>query len=287
MRNISTFAENTSDFDNQEIHVTPNVDVMGSRVVAAWLDFMPLSVLLWLVDTTFGINHYLSSLPTLSGIPYTSSLTIAVPGLYLLMIVYYTVQEALFGATFGKFIMGLRVVQNDGSPVTFIGALVRNVVRPIDATSGYLLGWLIALWSSRHRRLGDHLAGTLVVSKDSVLVAAQPRSYFWLRLGTLTFLCACLVTFCLGFDYYGRPPLVIQGLTNANAPSPIFTDRGTITDLTQHQTLAKDNTVTYAVTFTALNHGTRSQCQGNITLTWTGFPNGWSGASGETTCNPA
>ena len=44
---------------------------------------------------------------------------------------------------------------------------MRNLVRPIDAVLNYLLGWVLALCSSRRRRLGDHLAGTLVVSAES------------------------------------------------------------------------------------------------------------------------
>lgn len=151
----------------------------------------------------------------------------------------------------------------------------RNIVRPIDATSGYLLGWILVLCSSRRRRLGDHLAGTLVVSTDSVPMLSHRRSRPWLRLSILTILCAFFVVFCLGFAYYDRSPLVIQSLTNANAPSPLLTDRGTITDLVLSQPTWADNTVTYAITFHALNHGITSNCQGNITLRWFGFIGGW------------
>ena len=202
------------------------------------------------------------------------------------MMTYYMVQETLFSTTIGKFIMGLRVVRDDGSPITFKNAFVRNLVRPIDAIGGYLLGWILALCSSRRRRFGDHLGRTLVVSVDSVPMFPLSRSVFWLRLGILAILCALFTAFCLGFDYYGRPPLVIQSLTNAKAPSPIFRDRGTITDLTLSQSTWKDNTVAYALTFHAYRHGVMSNCQGNITLTWSGFVGGWWEASGDTICNP-
>jgi uncharacterized RDD family membrane protein YckC len=281
MRNISAFTPQAS-----QQPIDPEVHVMGRRIGAAILDFIPLSLLIVLVDSTFGINQYLSSLSSLPGIPYTSSTAVAWPWLYLVMLTYYIVQETLFSATIGKFLMGLRVVRDDGSPITFKNAFVRNIVRPVDAVGGYLLGWIFALCSSRRRRLGDHLGRTLVVSVDSVPMFSPRRSDPWLRLSILALVCAFFIAFCLRFDYYGRPPLVIQSLTSTNAPSPIFTDRGTVTDLTLSQPTWKDNTVTYAVTFYAQRHSTMSNCQGNITLIWSGLLSGWSAASGDTTCNP-
>jgi uncharacterized RDD family membrane protein YckC len=258
---------------------------MGRRIGAAILDFIPLSLLIVLVDSTFGINQYLSSLSSLPGIPYTSSIAVSWPWLYLVMMTYYTVQETLFSTTIGKFLMRLRVVQNDGSPITFLHAFIRNIVRPIDAIWGYLLGWILALCSSRRRRLGDHLGRTLVVSVDSVPTFSSHRSRPWQRLSILAILCAFFIAFCLGFDYYGRPPLIIQSLAYANAPSRIFTDRGIVADLTLSRPTWKDNTVTYAVTFNAYHHDTMSACQGNITLIWSGFIGGWWVGSGDTMCN--
>jgi uncharacterized RDD family membrane protein YckC len=281
MRNISAFTPQGS---QQTIDL--EVHVMGRRVAAALLDFIPLGILIVLVDSTFGIDRHLSSLSSLLGIPYTSGNTVAWPWLYLVMMTYYVVQETLFSTTIGKFLMGLRVVQDDGSPITFKNAFVRNIVRPVDAIWGCLLGWILTLCSSRRRRLGDHLARTLVVSVDSAPIFSLRRSYPWQRLRILALLCAFFIAFCLGFDYYGRPPLVIQSLTYANAPSPIFTDRGTITNLTLSHLTRKDNTVTYAVTFYAHGHGTMSNCKGDITLMWSGFFGGWQVGSGDTTCNP-
>ncbi|MBA2395943.1 MAG: RDD family protein [Ktedonobacteraceae bacterium] len=283
MRNISVFTSH----DSPQMVVSPNINVMGRRVIATLLDFIPFGILIVLVDSTFGINQYLASLSPLPGIPYASSTAVAWPWLYLMMITYYTAQEALFSTTIGKSLMGLKVVRDDGSPITFKNALVRNIVRPIDAIWSYLLGWILALCSSRHRRLGDHLAGTLVASADSVPMFSLRRSSLWLRVGTLAILCTCFIAFCLSFDYYGRPSLVVHSLTNVNAPSPIFTKRGTITDLTLSQPIWKDNTVSYAFTFYAYRSGVMSNCSGNITLTWSGFLSGWGESSGDAVCNPA
>ena len=168
MRHTQTFAET---FDQEHASQKPmmilNVNVMGRRVAATLLNCIPLGILTWIVDSTFGITQNLSALPTLAGIPFTWSTSVAVPWLYLVLVIYYTVQEALFSTTLGKFLVGLQVVRDDGSPLTFRRALMRNLVRPIDAVLNYLLGWVLALCSSRRRRLGDHLAGTLVVSAES------------------------------------------------------------------------------------------------------------------------
>ena len=286
-RHMQMFAATTEqEHASQQPMSVLNVDVMGRRVAATLLDCIPLGLLTWIVDSTFGTTQNLSALPTLAGIPLTWSTSVAFPWLYLVLVSYYTVQEALFSTTLGKFLVGLQVVQDDGSPLTLWRALVRNLVRPLDALFNYLLGWVLALCSSRRRRLGDHLAGTLVVSADSVPTPSRRSSS---RLGLLALLCVCFVGFCLGFDYYGRPPLVIQGLANSNGPGParLLTDRGTISDLTLSQPSWQANTVTYAMTFHAFQDGRESNCQGQITLRWRGFLEGWGDDYDVyTTCSP-
>ena len=88
MRNISTFAPQPA----QQMVISPDVNVMGHRVVAALLNSIPFSLLILLVDSTFGINQYLSSLSPLPGIPYTSSTAVASPWLYL------AYDDVLYGA---------------------------------------------------------------------------------------------------------------------------------------------------------------------------------------------
>lgn len=83
------------------------------------------------------------------------------------------------GATPGKRVAGLRVVQATGSPITIGQAVVRNFLRFIDGmpffTYGIGLGSCLA--SRRFQRLGDLAAGTVVVytrTAPQVLVAAPP-----------------------------------------------------------------------------------------------------------------
>jgi uncharacterized RDD family membrane protein YckC len=61
---------------------------------------------------------------------------------------YYIVCEAAAGATLGKRMVGIRVVGEDGEHVTFGAAVVRNLLRIVDALFFYLIGFLFALTST-------------------------------------------------------------------------------------------------------------------------------------------
>lgn len=69
------------------------------------------------------------------------------------------------GATPGKRVAGLRVVQATGSPITMGQAIVRNFLRFIDGMPGfmYAFGLTSCLATRRFQRLGDLAAGTVVI----------------------------------------------------------------------------------------------------------------------------
>ena len=69
------------------------------------------------------------------------------------------------GATPGKRVLGLRVVQATGSPITFGQAVVRNFLRFIDGMPffTYAFGITSCLATKRFQRLGDLAAGTVVI----------------------------------------------------------------------------------------------------------------------------
>jgi uncharacterized RDD family membrane protein YckC len=74
------------------------------------------------------------------------------------------------GRTPGKRLNGLRVVRETGAPVTFTTSAVRNILRVIDILPGtYLVGIAAILATRRNQRLGDLLAGTLVVRERRTL----------------------------------------------------------------------------------------------------------------------
>ncbi|HEV2969398.1 MAG TPA: RDD family protein [Pirellulales bacterium] len=77
------------------------------------------------------------------------------------------------GQTPGKRAMGLRVVSHDGQPIDALQAVLRNVLRAVDAlpTFTYQLGLVVAASNKRFQRLGDLASGTMVVVEES------PRLY--------------------------------------------------------------------------------------------------------------
>ena len=71
------------------------------------------------------------------------------------------------GATPGKRAMGLRVLGEDGAPIGWHAALARNLMRAADFLPFLYLGGLLSmLISPRFQRLGDLVAGTIVVHVD-------------------------------------------------------------------------------------------------------------------------
>lgn len=67
------------------------------------------------------------------------------------------------GRTPGKRLAGIRVVRADGGPPGLAESLVRNVLRAVELPLAYAPGILAVALGSRRQRLGDVVAGTLVV----------------------------------------------------------------------------------------------------------------------------
>jgi hypothetical protein len=65
---------------------------------------------------------------------------------------------------------GLVVVYDNGLPISLPGSLLRNLFRSIDILPfAYLTGLISILCSKRFKRLGDYVAGTMVVYHEKPL----------------------------------------------------------------------------------------------------------------------
>jgi uncharacterized RDD family membrane protein YckC len=80
-------------------------------------------------------------------------------------VLYCAVLEWLWrGQTVGKKLLGLRVVEASGLKLEPSQVAVRNLMRFIDFLPGlYLLGAILCVMNARRQRLGDLVAGTVVV----------------------------------------------------------------------------------------------------------------------------
>lgn len=94
----------------------------------------------------------------------------AASGVYLLVLfalfwAYPVICEGAFGGqTPGKRVLELRVIAADGAPLGWVAAFVRNLLRAVDMLPfGYAAGLVTSLSDPWGRRLGDLVAGSLVV----------------------------------------------------------------------------------------------------------------------------
>ncbi|WP_414935556.1 RDD family protein [Amycolatopsis sp. cmx-11-51] len=117
------------------------------------------------------------------------ALTLFLVTLVLIMVGYPVIFETLSrGRTLGKMALGLRVVRTDGGPVRFRHALVRGLAGFfIDFWALGLLGVVAvvtSLLSTNGRRVGDYLAGTLVIrermpASRTPYVGMPPQLAYW------------------------------------------------------------------------------------------------------------
>jgi uncharacterized RDD family membrane protein YckC len=248
-----------------------DVHVEVRRFGAALLDLIILVIVtIWLGDV-FGVTHVTSgtALRTAVGFTYFATAnTLDPPWLIPIVVVLYAVQEALFGATWGKLVAGLRVVDAESGLRPTIGmVVVRNVLRVVEYYPVlYLVGSVAAIASPRRQRLGDRLAGTLVVSAASAPLAYLPASQARKRLLLLIVGCAVLALGCGAFAYFGRPPLVIQSIVNTNS---LF-DRGNIVAYTLGAPRWDSGVVRYPIAYRDMAHY-HVGCHGTLTLRWHGF----------------
>ena len=80
---------------------------------------------------------------------------------------YFILFEWLMrGQTPGKKALNIRVIRDDGTPVTIHEVLVRNVLRLVDFLPGlYGVGAIVMFADRLSRRLGDIAAGTIVIKE--------------------------------------------------------------------------------------------------------------------------
>ncbi len=92
--------------------------------------------------------------------------------LFFMVIGYFVGFETLWqGQTPGKRFAKIRVIRDDGRPVGILQATLRALLRSIDDVSS--LGFFLIVWGKREKRLGDWVAGTLVIQEEQPVAAAM------------------------------------------------------------------------------------------------------------------
>lgn len=144
---------------------------LGSRAMAWLVD----ATLLGVVLLALYFAATLLAADPLEGVRGLSRAVRLAAGVALLSALwgYWTVLEVLWqGQTPGKRLVGIRVVQRDGAPVTAVACAVRNLLRLVDFLPAcYPVGVITMLIDRQHRRLGDLAAGTVCVREERVDLA--------------------------------------------------------------------------------------------------------------------
>ena len=91
---------------------------------------------------------------------------------FLIMLIWFVIEwfyGALFetflnGQTPGKYLLGLRVLSDNGRPIDGMQATLRNLLRVADMFGA--VGLIAMLMNSKYKRLGDLVAGTIVVVEE-------------------------------------------------------------------------------------------------------------------------
>ncbi len=100
--------------------------------------------------------------------------------LIILTFVYYFVQEALFAATIGKSILGVRVLGKDGEPCSIRASFKRNSLRFLDWLPFlYLLAGVAVLTSRNRQRIGDRIAATVVANAPEKDINPPPAPFLF------------------------------------------------------------------------------------------------------------
>jgi uncharacterized RDD family membrane protein YckC len=122
----------------------------------------------WMVDmlVLMAVTAFLGAVVAL-GSHWIGNYAFAAYGVlsFLLFVGYWIFFELRWqGRSPGKRLLGLRVVGERGLPLDFSQVLLRNLLRPVDVLPGAAgLAAAFCLLQSHHRRLGDLVAGTLVI----------------------------------------------------------------------------------------------------------------------------
>ncbi len=144
---------------------------VGSRILAFLIDALIVAAVSFV-----GIRALTLSDATFPQWLVISIMVILIPGWYL---GYFIVSETLWrGRTVGKAALGLRVVTREGGPVRFRHAAVRAMLGVVDfAIASGFFAVLFVLLTRDNQRLGDIVAGTLVLRERSGLPAPAPVSF--------------------------------------------------------------------------------------------------------------
>lgn len=142
---------------------------VGNRFLACAIDhIIQLLMIFFIIFAARSFQVTLSALEMQWGTNWFVAGAILI--VFLITFGYFVLFETVWsGQTPGKRWLRLRVMRQDGRPIGFYEAMVRNLVRLVDIMPfpSYFVGIVSIFFSREYRRLGDYAAGTVVVKERS------------------------------------------------------------------------------------------------------------------------
>ncbi|MBE9059606.1 RDD family protein [cf. Phormidesmis sp. LEGE 11477] len=144
---------------------------VGSRAVALAIDYIVLGIglllVLWLgIFVLFQLGESSTLIAVDTDTLQLWAIAILSLLLFGLYVGYFVGFETLwYGQTPGKRYAKIRVIRDDAQPVRLFQATLRAIARPVDDI--LFIGFFFILLGKQEKRIGDWLAGTLVVQMDS------------------------------------------------------------------------------------------------------------------------
>ncbi len=169
MPDMNLYADQLNIETPEQVDLHFPVAGVGSRFVAILLDtvlqilaYLLLVLIIHVTSIDTGMGSFMGHHSEAAQKWFTAAIILVH---FLLFWGYFALFEGLWkGQTPGKHWMKLRVLKDSGRSITLFEAMARNLLRIIDYLPGvYLVGLISILCNRRNKRLGDFVAGTIVV----------------------------------------------------------------------------------------------------------------------------
>ena len=163
---------------------------IGSRAYALLVDYTLITIAMvavMLVGLLFSFQTLAyASQDTFGFTPSLAKwiLPIVLLGLFAIFVGYFVFFETLWqGQTPGKRMAQIRVIREDGRPIGLPQATLRALLRVFDDILVGLVGFLFIVQGRQEKRLGDWVAGTVVIQelrlrkdKDTIIIPDEPKA---------------------------------------------------------------------------------------------------------------
>ena len=169
-------------FNRFTLHTPESVELeftlagIGNRAYALVIEyiFLGLILIVFLVGALIFNSVLVKTIANLVGSTNGLELwSIAVQVLigFFIYVGYFVFFETVWsGQTPGKRYVKIRVIRDDGRPVRLQQSTLRALLRPFDEL--FFIGVFLIVFNQREKRLGDLVAGTLVIQEEQTVKAA-------------------------------------------------------------------------------------------------------------------